>query len=386
MIYRNPVADPKAEAIQVNILKPAVFTMPYCVLFSIFASRGFAFTIVYKSLLFLLSICVVIDGFIPAYQPSSTPFGRSSKIVYDLILWFWLPTHIALIVWGLFYISGEQHPLLEKASLTIEIGVVTGMFGITVAHELMHRQSYMERAMAEMLMTLCTYAHFCIEHVYGHHTNVATPSDPATARFGEHFYTFLPKVLIGTFRSAWRIEHRKFSRNSHLPVTQHKMIHQILTSVLIYILICSIFGIRGALFFLGQSIVAIVLLELTNYVQHYGLIRAKVSLESYQPIGPYCSWTSNHKLSNYLCFHLGYHSMHHCAPALRFYQLYGNDKNIPQLPAPFIVMCVLALIPPVWHFVMDPRVLAMRCANLKYSPDSRILIRGNLNGFIERSA
>jgi alkane 1-monooxygenase len=47
-----------------------------------------------------------------------------------------------------------------------------------------------------------TYGHFTIEHNRGHHVRVATPEDPASARYGESFWRFLPRTIVGSYISA----------------------------------------------------------------------------------------------------------------------------------------------------------------------------------------
>ena len=85
------------------------------------------------------------------------------------------------------------------------VGVVAGV-GINAAHELGHKSSRLERRLAKIVLAQSFYGHFYIEHNHGHHVNVATPRDPASARFGESFWIFLPRSVFGGLKSGWRIE------------------------------------------------------------------------------------------------------------------------------------------------------------------------------------
>lgn len=72
----------------------------------------------------------------------------------------------------------------HRMSLFIKLGMANGAFGINVSHELLHKNNWLERALAYALLVNVNYCHWQDEHEYGHHTHVATPLDPATARQG----------------------------------------------------------------------------------------------------------------------------------------------------------------------------------------------------------
>ena len=91
----------------------------------------------------------------------------------------------------------------------LAVGTVTGGMGITIAHELGHRASRLDRVIAKALLVSVAYGHFFVEHVRGHHVRVATPDDPATAPRGMSVYRFIPRSVIGSLRHAWRLEHRE---------------------------------------------------------------------------------------------------------------------------------------------------------------------------------
>ena len=58
-----------------------------------------------------------------------------------------------------------------------------------------------------------------------------------------------------------------------------------------------------------------------------------------------------------LLYHLQRHSDHHANPTRR-YQALRDFEESPVLPTGYAGMIVLAIVPPVWRRVMDPRVLA----------------------------
>jgi alkane 1-monooxygenase len=100
------------------------------------------------------------------------------------------------------------------------------------------------------------------------------------------------------------------------------------------------------------------LLEVVNYLEHYGLLRQKLANGRYERCMPRHSWNSNHVASNVFLYNLERHSDHHANPTRR-YQMLRHFEEAPQLPSGYGLMLGIAYIPPLWRKVMDKRVLAM---------------------------
>jgi alkane 1-monooxygenase len=281
------------------------------------------------------------------------------ELGWRLLLWLWVPVQVGFVLVGLVRTSQETVSTLESLAAAWSVGMLGGAIGFTVAHELMHGGRG-ERVLAELLMTLTSYPHFCIEHMRGHHRYVATSQDPATARLGESLYTFLPRCIGGSLASAWSLEVRRLARRNRSPWThQNRMLRHLLALAIVCTAIGLLFGHRGLLFFASQSLVAIILLETINYVQHYGLVRRELSPGHYEPIGPQHSWNSSHRVSNAFLFNLGRHPDHHCR-GNRPYQALRHHESAPQLPAGYPTLFLLSLCPPLWQRVMDGRVQKWR--------------------------
>ena len=269
---------------------------------------------------------------------------------------------IALVLWALWVVSSETLLWWEYLGLTVSIGLFSGYIGIVVGHEMMHRMDGPHRGLGWVLMSLALYPHFCIEHVYGHHPNVATLKDPATARRGEHFYAFVPRSMFGGMASAWRIEQERLRRAG-------SGVNWLLVAWLaIAAGLAAVWFELGALpfwFFVGQAAVAVILLEGINYLEHYGLLRALRENGRPVPVGPEHSWNSSHFLTNINLFNLGRHPEHHMQGNRAFYRLRHFDEA-PQLPYGYATMFLIALVPPLWFRVMDRRLddyLAGRAAS-----------------------
>ncbi len=282
------------------------------------------------------------------------------RIAFDVPLLLWIPLQLVLLAWAIDTTVHAEWTATQRVLAVTSLGVITGGLGITIAHELMHRTSAVHRALAELLMSTVAYPHFVIEHVHGHHRNVATPLDPATSRLGEGLWTYLPRTIAGGLRSAWRIEVDRLRRLGRGPLhASNRMLRFAAVQLAIAATVTSVWGGAGLAVWTGQAAVAIVLLEIVNYVEHYGLQRAEVGPGKYERVQPWHSWNAAHRLTNWLLFNLQRHSDHHYL-ASRSYDRLRHYHDVPQLPAGYATMVLVALVPPLWRRVMDPRVLAWR--------------------------
>jgi alkane 1-monooxygenase len=287
----------------------------------------------------------------------------SENVWFRAITWLWVPVHAAMLVWGASTAASGALTYVELAGLTISTGVIAGTIGITFAHELIHRPGRFERALGELLLSLTSYAHFAIEHVYGHHRRVGTPDDPATARLGESLYRFLPRCVSGSLRSAAAIEaHRLAKRGRPAFHWSNRFYRYALVQIALYAGAAWLWGPAGVLFVAGQAVLAFLLLETINYIEHYGLMRDEIAPGRFERVAPRHSWNSSHRVSNWLLINLARHSDHHLTAAKR-YQVLDHLAGAPQLPAGYGAMFVAAIIPPIWRRVMDPRVAAARQAD-----------------------
>jgi alkane 1-monooxygenase len=216
----------------------------------------------------------------------------------------------------------------------------------------------MDNWMARISLLPTCYGHTRVEHNRGHHKKVATPEDPVSARFGESFWAFLPRTLIGTLRSAWHLEARRLSRRGRPAWSlRNEVVQAHIGSVLLLGGVWAVLGPWALLFMIVQAALAIGLLELVNYVEHYGLLRRKGPDGVYERCQPEHSWNSSRRVSNLLLFHLQRHSDHHAHPA-RPYQVLRHVDSSPQLPTGYAGMVMLACVPAWWFAVMNPLVIA----------------------------
>ncbi|WP_376875554.1 alkane 1-monooxygenase [Albirhodobacter sp. R86504] len=282
---------------------------------------------------------------------------------YRLITLLWFPVQVVTVFSLIYYVTHTDHLSLgESLGLFFGMGVAAGTIGIVYSHELMHQKSKLERWMGDLLLASVLYSHFRSEHLLVHHWHVGTPMDGVTARYNEGFHRFFPRVLKECPRSAWAAETRKLARAKRS--TWHRSNPFWRYAALqggMLLLAFILGGWAGIGLFIVQAVVAIWQLELTNYIEHYGLTREHLGDGKYEHVKPHHSWNADHTASNWLMINLQRHSDHHYKPDRRFPLLQTYDADAaPQLPLGYPAMAAVAMIPPLWRRRMNPRVRAWR--------------------------
>ncbi|HWD27522.1 MAG TPA: alkane 1-monooxygenase [Rhizomicrobium sp.] len=256
----------------------------------------------------------------------------------------YVPMQLAVIAWAVVVVRHSD--ALGFAALALPVGVTTGVFGVLAAHELVHGHNRAERLLGLLMLTGMSYRHFRVAHIFGHHRYAATARDPASARLGEGFYAFLPRTVFAQFADAWSFE----TQRTHGRLLANRIARDVAVLLTLYLAIAIVLGARSAVFFAVQSAIGIVVLELFNYIAHYGLAR-----RPREPFTAAHSWNSSNALANALIFNMGRHSWHHARPAASFESL-RYVATAPELPAGYAGSILLALVPPLWRRVMDPAV------------------------------
>lgn len=295
--------------------------------------------------------------------PESVMARMERDRYYCWCVYLFTPLQYAALFWACAKWSAGTLSVVDALGLAITVGVVGGL-GINTAHELGHKSDRVERWLSKITLAQTAYGHFYVEHNRGHHVRVATPEDPASARLGESFWAFWPRTVVGSLASAWEIETRRLRRKGKpvLSIENEILNAWAITAALFGVLI-AIFGVRILPWLAIQAVLGFSLLEVVNYVEHYGLARQKGPDGRYEPCAPRHSWNSDNIASNVVLFHLQRHSDHHAYPSRR-YQVLRSFEEAPELPAGYGAMIILALIPPIWRRIMDPKVIAHYEGNL----------------------
>ncbi|KTC15765.1 alkane 1-monooxygenase [Pseudomonas marginalis ICMP 9505] len=240
--------------------------------------------------------------------------------------------------------------------MAMSTGAATGI-AINTAHELGHKPKPLEVFLAKVTLAPTFYGHFYTEHNRGHHVRVATPEDPASSRLGESFWAFLPRSVWFSAVSACNLERERL-RKLGLPALHWKnaVLSAWLYSVVLWGAMIAWLGTAVIPFLIIQALYGVSLLEVVNYVEHYGLKRQKLPNGRYERCSPLHSWNSNRIVTNIFLFQLQRHSDHHANPT-RSYQSLRHFDESPQLPFGYASMIVWAYVPYLWRRRMDHRVV-----------------------------
>jgi alkane 1-monooxygenase len=255
-------------------------------------------------------------------------------------------------LWFAWTLSHQPLTQIEIVGLTLSVGILFGANGINVGHELGHRGNPHERSLGQLLLVPALYTHFYIEHNRGHHRHVATPDDPSTARFGESLYAFWPRTLILTYRSAWRLERERLQKRGS---GRNALLGYALLQAAYLGTLSALFGPRVLVPLIAAALVGALLLETINYIEHYGLTRKCLPDGGYERVTERHSWNSNHPIGRIVLYELTRHSDHH-ALAGKPYPRLEHRESAPQLPLGYPASMLLALFPPLWFRLMNPRV------------------------------
>lgn len=279
--------------------------------------------------------------------------------VFDLMLYLMVPVQWATLFLFCWTIPEPALTHVEMAGRILTMGIMCGVYGINVAHELGHRAERWERDLARALLLTSLYMHFIVEHNRGHHRRVGTPDDPASARYGEPIFAFWLRTIVFSFRSAWRIEVDRMRKEGRSPLGVHnEMVRSLAIEAAFLVALHYVFGAYVLGCFLGAALIGVLLLETVNYIEHYGLGRSRNTNGSYGRVQHYHSWNSDHPIGRLMLFELTRHSDHHWK-ASKKYQVLQSVGTGPQLPTGYPGMMLLSLIPPLWFAVVHPRIAVL---------------------------
>jgi alkane 1-monooxygenase len=328
------------------------------------------------------SLIPLLDRWI-GEDDSNPPDGVMASLAqeryYRYVVYAAIPVQYLSFVGGTYLaVRGDLH-WYQWLGLLVSVGMTSGL-AINAGHELGHHTSPFERWLAKIALAPVMYGHFYVEHNRGHHVRVATPEDPASSRFGESFYEFLPRCVYGSIKSAWEIEKQRLNKQGKSAWSiENDNLQAWAVTALLFAAMTVWLGWWALPFMLVQGAYGGSLLEVVNYLEHYGLRRQRRADGGYERCQPHHSWNSNHTATNIFLYHLQRHSDHHANPT-RSFQTLRNFEGVPRLPSGYAGMIMVAYVPWLWFRLMDPKVVQhyggdLRQANIKPSIRDRILAK-----------
>ena len=279
---------------------------------------------------------------------------------YRWVVYAYIPVQYFGFIVSMYFLATSSLSTIDKVGIATSLGIVAGV-AINTAHELGHKRDELERWASKIALAQTFYGHFFIEHNRGHHVRVATPPDPASARMGENLYQFLPRTVWGSLKSAWELEANRYRRKGQHPfrIGNH-VLNAWLMSVVLWGGLVAWLGWEILPYLVLQGVLGFTLLEVVNYLEHYGMLRQMVGpadKRRYERVAPSHSWNSNNIATNVLLYHLQRHSDHHANPTRR-YQALRDFREAPVLPTGYTGMIIVAYFPFWFRALMDKRVYA----------------------------
>ena len=339
-------------------MKDAKYLLAYTIPLSAFV--GIYLQDIYSFLtpFYAFVILPLLEQILPKSTENLSEEVRNQKLknkVYDWLLYLNLPITYGTLLFALYINHTSNLATYEIIGIIFTTGIVLGTNGINVGHELGHRQNT-DRFIGKLLLLPSLYMHFFIEHNYGHHLNVATEEDPATAKYNQPLYIFWINSVPHQYINAWKIQFRLLQTNekNFLSITNDMFWYSIITIIYLSAIFIG-FGISGLTIAIASGIVGFLLLETINYIEHYGLRRFKKSSGRYERVSEIHSWNSNHSLGRIVLYELTRHSDHHYK-ASKKYQILDHYDQSPQLPLGYPGSMLLSLIPPLWFKIMNNKV------------------------------
>lgn len=332
-----------------------VFILPLGVYFA-FNRQGWS---TFSPIIFTFVLIPVLELFL---KPDKENFDQETMLkekksrIYDWILYLSVPIQLLMLVSFLFVMELTPINSVSYVGKVFAMGLLCGVLGINIGHELGHRPSRWTQFLGELLLLTSLNTHFLPYHNEGHHREVATPDDAATAKKGQSLFSFWITSHFGSYIKAWKIENNRMKRlgKSVFSFSNRMIIYSIANLVLVFG-IYYYFDSKVLLAFILAAVIGILLLETVNYIEHYGLLRKKNESGRYERVKHWHSWNSDHQIGRLMLFNLSRHSDHHYK-ASKKYQVLESVPESPQMPTGYPGMMMLSLIPPLWFAVMDKKL------------------------------
>jgi alkane 1-monooxygenase len=337
-------------------MKDAKYLMAFSVPLSVFISIYFREIFSYTSTLYVFLFIPIVELFLPTHLSTFSEQESKSRLkdkFFDWLLYLNVPIVYLILFYGLYSSANYDLQPYEYFGFALSLGILLATNAVNVAHELGHRKNKFDVFITRLLLLPCLYMHFTMEHNYGHHKNVATELDPASAKKGQSLYHFWITSVFGQYKNAWQIQMKLLKNKKASFISSENnlllfLIYQGLYLTTIYTLLGE--GALMLAFLVG--VISFLFLETINYIEHYGLRRKKVE-NKYEKVQNTHSWNSDHIMGRIILYELTRHSDHHFRASKR-YQVLESLEDSPRLPFGYPMSMLLAFVPPLWFAYMHP--------------------------------
>lgn len=337
-------------------MKDAKYLMAFSVPLSVFISIYFREIFSYTATFYVFIFIPIVELFLPTHLSVFSENESKSRLkdrFFDLLLYFNVPIVYITLFYGFYSFSYFDMQLYEYVGFALSLGILLATNAVNVAHELGHRNNTFDIFITRLLLLPCLYMHFTIEHNYGHHKNVATELDPATAKKGQTLYHFWITSVFGQYKNAWQIQLKLLkNKKASFVSLENNLLLFMIYQVLYLTTIFALFGEETLVLAFLVGVISFLFLETINYIEHYGLRRKKIG-DKFERVQNIHSWNSDHIMGRIILYELTRHSDHHFR-ASKKYQVLESLEDSPRLPFGYPMSMLLALLPPLWFACMHP--------------------------------
>jgi alkane 1-monooxygenase len=305
---------------------------------------------VWLSLIYITVFAYGFDRLTPILLANADPdseFPASDRLSAALAIAHFVV--LSIVVYSL--AQSDALGLLEKIVLFFATSLFAGQIGHPNAHELIHRSARPLRRLGKAIYMSILMGHHASAHPLVHHVHVGTSNDPVSAPKGRGFWRFFGRAWIGSYRAGYTAESKRHKGQGLHPYVMYQ-----LGGAACLLAGFALGGLKGALLWALIGLYAQLQIFLSDYVQHYGLRRKMLDNDKLEPVGPQHSWNTPHRFSGAMMLNAPRHSDHHTHPSRPYPALQLLEDEMPMLPYSLPMMEVIALMPPLWRRVMDPRV------------------------------
>ena len=358
----TPTADTFRAPSAVSLGYITTYWIPLVVIVSavVGTRSGYPNLAAYFPLVIAYLIIPVINRINPRIAMSEVDRERLSagwQGFYRAVILCGFPAQMAMYAVAASHFQADVLNPWGRLGVALSTGVFGALFAVNIGHELIHRKERLERLMGNVLLSTVSFGMFKVNHLRIHHRYVATPLDPSTASRGTGLYAFLWRAITEGFARSLSIEKAQLSKRGK-QLWQGELAFSYGLSLVWLGVSITVWGAMGGLFFVLQSLVAIIKLELFNYLQHYGLTRRMKANGKFEAVRTCHSWSQDAQVTNRLLLNLTLHGDHHANPERRYERLRIADGS-PRYPYDTSIMSLLALVPPWFRRVVHPHLDAL---------------------------
>lgn len=283
----------------------------------------------------------------------TNPYVEGASVKTTSTAYFYAIPHAYMLVWlatllyTIYQVSVTDMSTVDLIWVTLALGNASS-FATCAAHELQHRPGRLDYYAARVIMALCWYGHFIIEHLHHHATAGHVPSGTVPQR-GETIYHFVWRNVLLSIRNTIRLENQRLRRRA-LPVWQHRVLQQYVLTLAASAAVFLIWGLAGLIVYVAQALYAAFAVEMIQYLEHYGLTRS-----ADEPVTAKHSWNNDLFITNAITLNITRHSDHHLNIRIPYQHLRAHPRG-PSFPAGYFALAWLAVIPPLWFRVVDKHI------------------------------